>query len=322
MGTTMPSSAPVWPGYARWADTVVASRREFVGVARSFWLIPEAIPPVARDDVALLYCFCRHLDDLIDEDDDVAHARTVLDRWRDELHGRAPARPLIGALLAGAERTGLPLACADHLLDGMALDLAGASIDSDATLLRYAYRVSSAVGLMLAPLLGVRGPLAEQRVIDLGLALQLSNVLLGVREDAARGRVYVPATRLAEAGLRPDDVLANPTDPRIGPALQGLAALADRYYESAELGAIFVPLRYRHGVVLLGRFYGELGRRAASGLAAPIVPAGLPLRTKLRHLLSLGFIALRPQILGLVTPSPHDPALHRDLDREWPGVSA
>jgi phytoene synthase len=316
----------LWPGYAPWTDTVTACRAEFVRTARSFWLVPEAIPSIARDDVSLLYCFCRQLDDAIDSTDDVAKARQTLERWRAELHGDAPARPLIAAFRAGAPRSGLPLHCADHLLDGMECDLGPVRIAEDAELIRYAYRVSSAVGLMLAPLLGVSGSEALRRVVDLGIALQISNVLLGVAEDARIDRVYLPANRLGQEDLSADDVLAAANDEspsaRLLPVLRGLADLADIYYRSAEQGAIYVPLRYRHGVVLLGRFYSALGRRAASGLSAPKVPAGLPLRLKLRQLAELGPIALQPHVLGLVPPRAHDPSLHAALERSWPGVHA
>lgn len=321
-GITISSAAmhvDIWPGYAPWADTVVACRREFVRVARSFWLIPELIPQPARDDVSILYCVCRRLDDAVDEAPDAGRARAELAAWRDELTGRAPPRPLIAAFLAGVPRTGLPLACAEHLLDGMALDLEPVRIADDDALLRYAYRVSAAVGLMLAPLLGVRGEAAEQRVVDLGLALQLSNVLLGVAGDARRGRVYLPATRLAAAGLSADDVLAAPGDPRLRPVMQGVAALADGYYRSVALGAAVVPLRYRHGVILLGRVYGELGWRAARGEAAPDAPAALPRAVKALRLVELFATAWHPRTLGLVPYPPHDPALHRALTG-WRGA--
>jgi len=320
----MPVPPVSWPGYAPWADAVAASRAEFVAVARSFWLIPEAIPPVARDDVSLLYCFCRHLDDAIDGAADAEAARATLDAWRAELQGRAPARPLVAAFLAGAARSGLPLACADHLLDGMEADLGPVRIADDGALLRYAYRVSSAVGLMLAPLLGVEGEEALRRVVDLGVALQISNVLLGVASDARIDRVYLPATRLRAAGLSADAVLVaadgGPPDPRLTSVLEGLADLADRYYRSAELGATYVPLRYRHGVVLLGRFYGGLGRRAAKGDPAPPVPAGLPLGVKLRQLAQLALVALEPHVLGALPPPAHDPSLHAALDPSWLGA--
>jgi phytoene/squalene synthetase len=308
-----------WPGYAPWIDTVLASRREFVRVARSFWLIPELIPVPARDDISLLYCVCRRLDDAVDEAPDASRARTALEQWREELAGRAEPRPLIAAFLAGVPRTGLPIACMDHLLDGMAFDLASVRIAEDDELLRYAYRVSAAVGLMLAPLLGIHGAEAERRVVDLGLALQLSNILLGVRGDARRERVYLPAHRLATVGLEPDDVLASPGDPRLRPVLQGIAELADAYYRSAALGASYVPLRYRHGVILLGRAYAELGRRAARGEATPDAPAQLPRTIKALRLVELFVTAWHPRTLGFTSAPPHDPALHRAI-AGWHGA--
>jgi phytoene synthase len=313
------TASVTWSGYEPWADTVAAARREFVSLARTFWLIPEIIPPVTRDDVSLLYCFCRHLDDAVDENPDAAAARAELARWRDELFGRAPARPLIAAFLACAARTGLPLESADHLLDGMAADLGTVRLADDDALLRYAYQVSSSVGLMLAPLLGVHGEAALWRVIDLGVALQVSNILVGVRGDAARGRVYLPATRLAAEGLTAGDVLADPAGARLRPVLRGLAALGDAYYRSAELGATLVPLRYRHGVLLLSRVYGALGRRATRPGAAAEAPARMPTLEKARQLGEMVRAALHPHLLGIVRPPPHDAALHRAF-HGWPAA--
>jgi phytoene synthase len=205
-------------------------------------------------------------------------------------------------------------------MDGMAADLAGVRIADDDTLLRYAYQVSSAVGLLLAPLLGVRGDEAMRRVIDLGVGLQISNILVGVGSDARRGRVYLPATRLAAVGLGHEDVLRDPGDPRLLPVLGGLAELGGVYYRSAEQGAILVPLRYRHGVLLLSRVYGGLGRRAARG--EPLEhPGKLPVGDKVRRLGEVALAALRPDILGVRPMEPHDARLHRAF-AGWPGAHA
>jgi phytoene synthase len=156
-------------------------------------------------------------------------------------------------------------------------------------------------------------------VIDLGLALQLSNILLGVHGDARRGRVYLPATRLRTVGLGAGDVLAAPGDPRLRPVLQGIAELADHYYRSAALGAAYVPLRYRHGVILLSRAYAELGWRAARGKASPDAPAQLPRTTKLLRLAELFATAWHPRTLGFVPVPPHDPTLHLPI-AGWHGA--
>ncbi|MBL8976977.1 MAG: squalene/phytoene synthase family protein [Gemmatimonadetes bacterium] len=308
-----------WPGYLPWADTVHAARAEFDRAARSLGLIPAIIPPVAREDVALLYCFCRHLDDAVDEAPDTATARARLVRIAGELSGENPPRPLIAAFLAGAARSGLPLECARYLLLGMRADLDPVRLPDTDTLVRYAYQVSAAVGLMLAPLLGIRDPGVLVRVVDLGIALQLSNILLGVAADARRDRVYLPATILTRHQLTQADVLGGAPHARLRPALEEVAALAGVYYRSAEQAAARVPLRYRHGILLLGRLYGGMGRAAAANPSAPTTPAGLGLGIRVWRLVELAVLALHPATLGLTREPAHDPALHRAI-AGWPGA--
>ena len=304
---------PAWPGYRPWADTVADCRREFTRVARSFWLIPEIIPPVAREDVALLYCFCRRLDDAVDDAATPADAAAALAAFQNELAGVAPPRPLVAAFLAGAARSGLPLGCADALFDGMRSDLGPVRIADEDSLIRYAYQVSSAVGLMLCPLLGIRNPAALPRAVDLGIALQLTNILLGVTEDAAHDRVYIPRTRLAATGLSPEDVLAGRGGIKLHSTLLGLAELAEVFYHSAERAAPLVPLRYRHGILLLSRVYAGLGREAARGVSRRDGPVGLSPAAKLRRLLEVFALAWTPGVLGLSHPPRHDAALHRGI---------
>lgn len=312
-------TAPAWPGYAPWAGTVVAARREFERVALSFGLIPWLIPRPRREDVALLYCFCRRLDDEVDEAPDQPTARAALDAVRAELAGAAPARPLIAAFHAMAARRALPLECTSHLLDGMTGDLGPVRIADDAELLRYSYRVSAAVGQLLSPLLGIRDPDALVRAVDLGLGLQLSNILLGVAADAGKDRVYLPATRLAAHGLDHAAVLADPRSPRLTPVKAGLATLADILYRSAELGASRTPYRYRHGIILLGRVYGGMGRAAVTDPRAPTQPRGLRWSTRIGRLVEVLLRGFHPQVLGLAAPAPHDPALHAAI-AGWPGA--
>ncbi|MBK7925198.1 MAG: squalene/phytoene synthase family protein [Gemmatimonadetes bacterium] len=313
-------NGPAWPGYARWADTVAAAREEFDRTARAFGLIPGLIPPVDREDVALLYCFCRHLDDAVDEAPSPGAARAALDAIEAESVGRAEPRPLIAAFRAGAARSGLPLGCTRYLLDGMRSDLGLVRIPDDTAFLRYCYQVSAAVGQMLAPLLGIRDPVALTRAVDLGIGLQVSNILLGVRADAARDRVYLPATRLARHGLTPDDVLAGINHDRLRPMLLDLARLGEAYYASAELAAWRTPLRYRHGILLLGRVYGGMGRAAARRADAPSTPDRVGAGMRVWRLIELAAIALDPRILGLTEEPPHDPALHTAI-AGWPGAN-
>jgi hypothetical protein len=101
--------------------------------------------------------------------------------------------------------------------------------------------------------------------------------------------------------------------------LEGIAAFADRYYRSAALGAALAPLRYRHGILLFGRIYGELGWRAARGEPVPRSLDGIPFFVKALRLAQLLVTAWHPRTLGLLAPPPHDPSLHRAI-AGWRGA--
>ena len=308
-----------WPGYEPWREVMVRSRRGLLDAARTLCLLPEILPPLVRDDVALLHAFCRHLDDTVDEAAGAEAAAAGLLRLEAELLGRAPARPLVAALLAGAPRMGFPREALLALLEGMRGDLGRVRIADDDELLRYCYRVSASVGLLLCPVLGIP-PHAWPRAVDLGIGLQLSNILLGIGEDGRRDRVYIPQSRLARAGLVHEDVLGGRAGDRLRPVLEGIAALADRYYRSADEGARDIPWRYRHGVLVMSRVYAGLGRRAArEGIdrrGGTSVSAG---EKALRLVQVLG-VSLTPRMLGLTGPPPHERELHRAIVG-WPGTS-
>lgn len=296
---------------------VAEARAAFVRVARSFWLIPEIIPPARRDDVALLHAFCRLVDDTADEG---AGGAPELDRLEAELAGRAPPRALVALLGPRLAAMGLGTAPLELLIRGVRSDLGPVRVADDDTLVRYCYQVSSTVGLMLCAALGV-APEGWDRAVDLGVALQLSDILADVADDAARDRVYLPAERLARAGLRPDDVLAGlePGDPRLAAVRAGIATLADRYYASAREGMRWVPLRYRHGVLLLAEVWAAHGRARPGGRRAGGFVA-LGVAGKAAAVLRVAARALTPGVLGIRPPARRDPSLHRALP-DWPGTA-
>ena len=305
-----------WPGYAPWREVIVESRRRLLAAARPLCLLPEILPPVVRDDVALLHAFCRHLDDAVDEAPTREAAADGLARLGAEFRGEAPPRALVAAILAGAPRMGFPRQAVLDLIAGMSGDLGPVRMANDAELLRYCYRVSASVGLLLCPVLGIRRR-GWPRAVDLGIALQLTNVVLGVEDDARRDRVYLPRARLAAAGLTPEQVLRSDGSDRVRRVTAGLAALADRYYRSADEGARDIPWRYRHGVLVMSRVYGGLGRRAAR--RRRLLPRATAAEKALGLAQVLG-LSLTPKMLGLTPPPPHDAELHAAF-AGWPGTS-
>jgi 15-cis-phytoene synthase len=249
---------------------VAAGHRALARHAKSFSFAALFLPRPAADDAAVLYAFCREVDDAVDEAPSLEQARAEGARLAAELAGAAPARPSIRDLQALAARRAIDLRFAHDLIEGVRADAAArVRLPDDEALLRYGYQVAGTVGGMMAPILGVTDPRALRHAVDLGIAMQLTNICRDVLEDARRDRVYLPALRLRDAGL--DDgwaerIAAGHAPPRearraITMVVRDLLALAERYYASADAGMRFIPARARLAILVASRVYRAIGVR-------------------------------------------------------------
>ena len=260
---------------------------------------------------AELYAFCRQADDLADLGGDSRTARAALLSLRRAVAGRDRGHPGAARLLRLRDRRGGPAGdgAALMLLDTMLSDLGAVRIADEAALLRYAYGAAGTVGLLMCDLLGVQAPGARAHAIDLGIAMQLTNIARDVIEDAARDRIYLPATWLPP-GLAPADVAGAPAIVFV--AVQRMLILAERHYRSAAFGYRYLPVRARAAVRVAGRLYREIGMRILS--AGPnYLAAGrciVPRRRRLALLLREAPTAWIPE----PGPGPHDAALHLALN--------
>jgi 15-cis-phytoene synthase len=311
-----------------------ASHRTLRRKARTFHLASHLLPRSMRDDAALVYAFCRLVDDTVDDATDPHAAEAALNRLGAELEGEVAARPLVAALRAAAVRLELPIGAAAELIEGVRSDLGSVRVRDDEELLRYCYRVAGTVGLMMCAVLRVRRREALPHAVDLGIAMQLTNIARDVAEDARRGRVYLPATRLRHAGAEPETLLNGSVEPEMllngsaQPERRAVAAvvaevleLADTYYRSADGGLRDLPWQARQAILVASRVYRAIGlrlrRRACDALAGRTV---VPWTGKLLWTSGALLAGLRPGILGLTPRRPHDPALHRAL-RGLPGAN-
>jgi 15-cis-phytoene synthase len=229
--------------------------------ARTFRLAALMLPRGRREEVALLYAFCRAADDAADECASEDAGRAALAILRRDLLLGAPGT-LAGETASLLARHGAPASAALQLLEGVGLDLDAVRVADDAELLRYAYRVAGTVGLMMCALLGAAEPRARAPAVDLGIAMQLTNICRDVLEDARRGRVYLPAARLHAAGTSPAALLdASAERAAVARVVRDLLALAERYYASAERGLGRLPPRSRLVVLIAARLYRGIGRR-------------------------------------------------------------
>jgi phytoene synthase len=219
-------------------------------VARSgsnFLIGMRCMRPAARAGMTAIYAFCRVADDAVDDATDAATARAHLQFWRDELAGAAAGTPHteIGRALQQAMADfGLDRAHLGAVLDGVAMDLDGTRYADLAALEVYCHRVASAVGLACLPVMGLRGAAAERYAVDLGHALQLTNILRDLRSDAQAGRIYAPTAWLQACGVAPAWLAGTGPEPAYaagGACAQLCARIADA--ATARFAAATAALR-------------------------------------------------------------------------------
>jgi phytoene synthase len=182
----------------------------------SFTLSFRLLPAPRRRAMTALYAFCRAVDDVVDDITDPVPAYTVLAWWRDEigrLYAGAPRHPVTQALQPAVRDYGLPREHFEAVIDGMAMDLQHAGFADFESLRLYCHRVAGVVGLLSARIFGYTDAATETYADRLGLALQLTNIIRDVGEDAMRGRIYLPADEMRAHGVLHDDVLARRETP-------------------------------------------------------------------------------------------------------------
>lgn len=234
--------------------------------SRTFYAASFLLPRRVRLAATALYAFCRLADDAVDLGDDPALALQQLShRLRRAAEGRPLPLPSDRSLAAVMQAHGVPLELPAGLLEGFAWDAAGLRYETLEDLEAYAARVAGTVGAMMALLMGQRDPQQLARAADLGVAMQLTNIARDVGEDARNGRLYLPLTWLAEAGLQGEDWLRRPQfSAALGAVVRRLLEAADRHYRRADAGIAGLPLDCRPGIAAARLLYAEIGQVVAA----------------------------------------------------------
>jgi 15-cis-phytoene synthase len=230
----------------------------------NFYYAFRILPEEKRQAIYALYSFCRVVDDCVDEEGGEGEAG--LRRWTDEVERcylGCPATELGRELGAAIERFKIPRSCLLDIVEGCRMDLTPRRYASFADLRVYCERVASAVGLASIEIFGYTQPATRQYAVDLGLALQLTNILRDVAQDAARGRLYLPLDELARFGVAEDEVMAVAAGSRApSPALQELMAFqgerARGHYERARAALPAADRRSMLSAEIMGAVYREI----------------------------------------------------------------
>jgi phytoene synthase len=230
--------------------------------SKSFHAASRLLPDRVRGPATALYAFCRSVDDAIDDGSD---ARAALDVWRNRLERAYAARPLDAptdrAFAWVAERFSIPKAIPEALLEGMQWDAEDKRYETEGDLIAYGARVASSVGVMMTLIMGHREPEVLARACDLGVAMQITNVCRDVGEDAARGRVYLPAAWLREAGVDRDAWLRAPVDnPGVRAVVARALSRAELLYARSDAGIMRLPRDCRLAIRAARLLYADIGR--------------------------------------------------------------
>ncbi|MDH5472935.1 MAG: presqualene diphosphate synthase HpnD [Gammaproteobacteria bacterium] len=202
----------------------------------SFYYSFMFLPELQRRAITALYAFCREVDDVVDECKEESIAHQKLDWWRQEiknLFSEQPQHPVTKALQPLLADFNLAEEYFLEIIDGMEMDLAYSSYQSFRDLSLYCYRAASVVGILSAEIFGFNNRMTLRYAHDLGMAFQLTNILRDVREDAQRGRIYIPADELDKFGIKINDLHQPITSSAVKALFKFQADRAREFYKKA-----------------------------------------------------------------------------------------
>jgi len=196
------------------------------------------LPPDKRRAIVAVWDFCRAVDDAVDEAGTGEPARSQVARWRAELatvfDGGQPQTSQGRMLAPLVKPFHLPREAFEALIEGVEMDLDSRRYESFADLYEYCIRVASAIGLICVEIFGYVDPRSRQYATDLGVALQLTNILRDVPEDLSRGRVYIPQDDLRAHGCSEEDLVRETADAGSGVRSANVKALLRQQAERAR----------------------------------------------------------------------------------------
>lgn len=247
--------------------------------AKTFYAASHFIPRDKRDACYAVYAFCRYVDDLIDvamEQGDLSRedAVALIEHWRSDVASlydpsatRSTTDPAYrdrAAVLRAWEHTlqhyHIPRNLPNELIEGVLMDTTISRFQTFDQLKEYCYKVASVVGLMTSEIFGYKSADALPRAVDLGIAMQLTNIIRDVKEDAVRGRIYLAQEDMLLFGVSEQDVLDHVFSPELKALIIEYVRRADAYYASSDSGVSLLSPDSMLTVLLMSRNYQKILR--------------------------------------------------------------
>ena len=233
------------------------TRRE----AKNFYYAFLTLPEARRRAIYVVYTFCRHCDDSVDAERSRDEKLAMLTELRQKLdqtyHGRV-GEPVFVGLADVAQQFDIPIGYFQEVLSGVESDLVNSRYQNFEELRQYCYQVASAVGLICLQIFGYQDARAKDHAVDLGLAMQLTNIVRDVREDLELGRVYLPQEEMSRFGYSDNELRAGIINEPFRDLIRFQVQRARQYFQSGFSLLPYLTPRSRACPAVLGQLYSKV----------------------------------------------------------------
>ncbi len=223
---------------------------------KSFFWAGKFLKKEIFADCAILYAFCRVADDLVDEN---KNSKTKIDKFIKEYSDTKSKNIIISKFRKIKEKYNIPEKFINDLFYGIKLDTKIVKIKSKNELIKYSYYVAGTVGAMMAHILNTTDPKAIKHAIDLGIAMQLTNIARDIVIDAKLGRIYLPQNLLSQ-NIKVTDIINEKFDrSKLFSAVTKIINMSKKFYKSGNDGIRYLPSSNRYPIFLASSLYQGIG---------------------------------------------------------------
>lgn len=238
--------------------------------AKTFYMATRFLPNHKQRGIFAIYGLCRYLDDLVDEAEDLMHHKKITIREVDEklqifkknlikvYNGKGASDPILTAFSDTLRQYNISIDLPVLLMEGVKTDLVKSRFENFDEVYDYSYKVASVVGLMTSEVFGYTDPKALDYAIDLGIAMQLTNILRDVGEDLDRGRIYLPQNELEKFGITEEELFDKELSPKFIDLMKFQIERAREYYRRADIGISMLSSDSRLPVYLARHNYSRI----------------------------------------------------------------
>ena len=227
---------------------------------KSFYWASFFLPKKNRIAASRLYSICRYLDDVADNSklDTSSQIKNIFNQIKENESSE---------INIFFKKNNINLGILKDLIDGLISDQQNVRVADEKELIDYSYKVAGTVGLMMLPIINTKDAEARKHAIDLGIAMQLTNIARDVYEDAKMNRLYLPKEWLGQVST--SDLIDNKLDDQkkklIELSIKNLIELSDKFYANGFSGMKFIPLRTRLAIFFAAKIYKGIGEKIKSG---------------------------------------------------------